>query len=226
MTHQGPNRFINNNLPTLQQANHHTIFNYEGLPLLTLEKAVEKIIPIIPHVMNYVATAKEKCNCVSTLLTREESAAIYLYTMSTTEFFSSLNIALRNPNRQFLKPWLHFLKLLITALKKLPSTKDTTIWRAVNYNATSEFVEGEVYTYWYISSCSKNISSVRPFLGESGTLFTIKTIDGKDVSQFSAVPDEEEVILMPGTCVRVKGPSFDFIERLFIIDLEQINSQT
>jgi hypothetical protein len=63
-------------------------------------------------------------------------------------------------------------------------------------------------------------------LGESGTLFTIKTIDGKDVSQFSAVPDEEEVILMPGTCVRVKGPSFDFIERLFIIDLEQINSQT
>jgi hypothetical protein len=223
MTHQGPNRFINNSLPTLQQANHHTIFDYEDLPLLPLEEAVEKIIPLIPHVMDYVATAKEKCNCHSTLLTRDESAPIYLYTMPT-EFYRRLNSGLRDPNRQVLKPWLHFLKLLIAALKKLPSTK-AIIWRGVDYDATSEFIDGEVYTYWYISSCSTNLDISERFLSKTGTLFLIDAIHGKDISMFSANPDEQEVILMPGTRVHAKSRTFNLLQSFFIIQLEEINFQ-
>jgi hypothetical protein len=223
MTNQGPNRFINNNLPTLQQANHHTIFDYEDLPLLPLEKAVEKIIPLIPRVMDYVATAKEKCNCHSILLTRDESAPIYLYTMPT-EFSRRLNSALRDPNRQVLKPWLHFLKLLIAALKKLPSTK-AIIWRGVDYDATLEFNNSEVYTYWYISSCSRNLDIAERFLSKNGTLFNIDAIHSKDVSMFSANPDEQEVILMPGTRVRAKSRTFNLLQSFFIIHLEEINFQ-
>jgi hypothetical protein len=220
MTQPEQNRFINSDLPKLEEANHNSIFYYENLPLLTLEKAVEKIVPLVSHVMSYVTTAKEKHNRHSTLLTSDESAAIYLYTMPK-EFFSKFNIALRDTNRQVLKPWLHFLKLLITALKKLPPTK-ATVWRAVYKDVVFTLDEGEVYTWWDITSCSMNINSVQPFLGESGTLFAIETIHSRDISMFSAVPDEQEVIIMPGTRVRTRYQSLNYIDRLFIIHLEEI----
>jgi hypothetical protein len=223
MTDPRQNRFINNNLPKLQEANHNSILDYEHLPLLTLEEAVEKIIPLVPHVMDYVGIAKKKYNRHSILLSPDESAAIYLYTMPT-KFFSNLNDALRNPNRQVLKPWLHFLKLLITALNKLPPTR-TTVWRAVNEHVTFTLDEGKVYTWWDITSCSMNINSVQQFLGESGTLFAIETIHGRDISMFSAIPDEQEVIIMPGTRVRTRYQSFNYIDRLFIIHLEEIVPQ-
>jgi hypothetical protein len=224
MTHQRQKRFINNNLPNRQEANHNSLRDYEDLPLLTLEEAVEKIIPLIPNVMDYVATAKKKYNWHSTLLTRDESAAIYLYTIPKTEFFFSLNIALRDPNRQVLNPWLNFLKLLITALKKLPST-EATIWRGVDYDATSDFIDGEVYTYWYISSCSRNLGIAELLLHKNGTLFNIDAIHGKDISMFSAVPDEQEVILMPGTRVRAISRTSNLLESFYVIQLEEINFQ-
>jgi hypothetical protein len=117
-------RFVNKNLSELEEANRSPIFGYEGSPLLTLEEAVEKIIPLISHVMDYVATAKNRYSQHSDLLTRDESAAIYLYSMPTS-FFSRLNETLRAENRHALKPWFASLKLFITALEKLPSTKDT-----------------------------------------------------------------------------------------------------
>jgi hypothetical protein len=142
----------------------------------------------------------------------------------STEFFSNLNSALRNTNRQVMKPWLDFLKLFVTALKKLPPT-EATIWRGVNYDATLKFVDNDGYIWWDINSCSMNINSVQPFLGESGTLFAIETIHGRDISMFSAFPDEQEVILMPGTRVRNRYQSLNFIDRLFIIHLEEIVPQ-
>jgi hypothetical protein len=70
-----------------------------------------------------------------------------------------------------------------------------------------------------------NINSVQPFLGESGTLFAIETIHGRDISMFSAVPDEQEVIILPGTRVHARNQSLCFIDRLFIIHLEEIAPQ-
>jgi hypothetical protein len=220
MTQQEQNRYINSNIPKLQENLYNPLSDYENLRLLTLEEAVEKIVPLISRVMDYVTTAKKNYNRHSTLLTCDESAAIYLYTMPN-EFVSKLNIVLRDPNRQLLKPWLHFLKLFMTALQKLPPTK-ATVWRGVNYDATLTFVEGEVYTWWNITSCSMDLKSVQPFLGEDGTLFAIETIHGRNISTFSAVSDEQEVILMPCTRVRVISNSSDFIDRLSIIHLEEI----
>jgi hypothetical protein len=223
MTHHRKNRFINNNLPKLQEANHKAIIDYEDLPLLTLEEAVEKIIPLIPDVMDYVATAKKKYNCHSTLLTPDESAAIYLYTMSTP-FVTRLNETLRSDNRRVPEPWLPFLTLFVTALKKLSLTK-ATVWRGVNYDATLTFVAGEVYTWWNITSWSMDNNIAQEYLDKSGTLFVIETTQGRNISMFSAIPDEQEVILMPGTRVRTKNPLLNSIECLFIIHLEEIVPQ-
>lgn len=213
------NRFEYNALPKHQKPTDAPLFDVADLPILTLEEAVEKLIPLVPNIMDDVATAKKKYNRHSSLLTRDESAAIYFYSMSAT--LIHLQSALRAEDRHALNPWLDFLKLLLTAFEKLPSTR-ATVWRKVNFDATQTFVDNDVYTWWTITSCSRDVRVVQILLGESGTLFAIETIHGKDISLFSAIPDELEVILMPGTSVRVKSHPMNFIDRLFIVHLEEI----
>src|SRR5690349_7987291 len=108
-------RFVNNILPKSEDTNQNLQSEYEHLPVLTLDKAVESISPLVPSVVEYVSTAKKACKRDLTSLTSDESAAIYLYTMAIP-FFSRLNAAFRDPNRQVLRPWLSFLKLLMNAL--------------------------------------------------------------------------------------------------------------
>ncbi len=74
-------RFVNNTLLELQEANRSPISGYQDSPVLKLEEAVQKIIPLVPSVTDYVTTAKKECNRQSDLLTRDESSAIYLYSM-------------------------------------------------------------------------------------------------------------------------------------------------
>ena len=206
-------RFVNSALSELQEANRSPIYGYQHLPVLTLEEAIEKIIPLVPGVVDYVSTAKKKCNRNSTLLTWDESAAIYLYSMPIP-FFSCLNEALRAENRHALKPWFAFLKLFITALEKLPSTKET-VWRGVSGDVGSIFDDGDVHIWWSVNSCSMDLNVVEQYLGETGTVFAIDAIHGKDISAFSAFPEEQEIVLMPGTRVRAKCQSLNF-DRSFL----------
>ncbi|CAF4288718.1 unnamed protein product, partial [Adineta steineri] len=129
------NRFVDDNISELQAANRNPIHGYEELVLMPLEQAVEKIAPFIDNITKYVQDAKRNCNHNLNILTWDESAAIYLYTMPSP-FFSSLNKRLRAEDRHALKPWFAFLKLFLTALEKLPSTK-VSVWRAVSCDVGS-----------------------------------------------------------------------------------------
>ena len=216
-------RFVDKNLSELQDANHSPIFGYEELPLLTLEESVQELVPLIPDVKNNVTTAYEKWNRHSSLLTRDESAAIYLYTMPGISFFESFNKALGTKERDNLKPWLAFLKLFITALRKLPSTR-TTVWRGVRENVSSPFDTDDIHIWWNVNSCTIATNVAEMFLGNGGTLFAIETIHGKDIATFSACPHEQEIILMPGTRVRRKAIPLEYKGLLFL-HLEEITSQ-
>ena len=217
------NRFVNNTLSELQEANYSPIFGYENSPVLTLEEAVEKIIPLVSRVMDYVTTAKKKYNRRSPLLTRDESAAVYLYSM-TTSFFSSLNETLRAANRDALKPWFAFLKLFMTALEKLPSIRKT-VWRGVYGDVGSVFDNNNMDIWWSVNSCTMDLKIVQGFLCEKGTLFAIEALNAKDISEFSAISEEQEIILMPGTRVRARCESLNFIDRLFVVHLEEVTLQ-
>lgn len=213
-------RFVDGNLAELEDANRSPIFGYEDSPVLTLEEAVEKLQFIVPRLIDYVTTAKKKYNWHSSLLTRDESAAIYLYTMGTT-FFAELNKALRAENRNTLKPWFPFLKLLIKGLNKLPSIEQT-IWRGVSGNVGLEFSDGDDHIWWSINSCSLALSVVEMHLGTNGTLFAIDVIDGKDISAFSTFPEEQEIVLLPGTRVRAKCQPLSYANCLKILHLEEV----
>jgi hypothetical protein len=217
------NRFVDNAPLELEEVNRNPIFGYEDSPLLTLEEAVGKIIPFVLHLMDYVATAKNKCNQYLDLLTRDESVAIYLYSMPTS-FYLCLIETLRAKTRHALKPWFDFLKLFITALEKLPSTIGT-VWRAASGDVGLIFDDRDEHIWWSVNSCSTDLRGIQYYLGEKGTLFAIHTTHAKDITTFSAVPDEGEVVLMPGTRLRARCESLNFINRLSVLDLEEIDSQ-
>ncbi|CAF1309410.1 unnamed protein product [Rotaria sordida] len=128
------NRFVTNHSAEFEQANRSPIFGYEDSPVLTLEEALEEITVPNLDIMDHVRRAKKKFYRRSTLLTRDESAAIFFYSMPST-FYSCLNNTLRDEDREKLKPWFPFLKLFITALTKLPLVKDI-VWRGVNFDDT------------------------------------------------------------------------------------------
>ena len=212
-------RFINNVISELDEANRSPIYGYQDLPLLPLEGTMKKLIPLVPDILDYMAQAKQKCNRNSNILTCDESAAIYLYSMPTS-FYSDLNKALRDGSRNALKPWFAFLNLFIHALKKLPSL-EIDVWRGVSGDVGSDFIKNDVRTWWSVNSCSKDLKVVELYLGEEGTVFCIKSCYGKDISSFSAFPIEHEVVLIPGTRLNVKSDALNFEGRLFIVHLEE-----
>ncbi|CAF3721160.1 unnamed protein product [Rotaria sp. Silwood1] len=105
-------------------------------------------------------------------------------------------------DREALRPWLLYLKLFITALNKLPSFKGT-VWRGIPESTNFNLGDYAVQTWWAVTSTSKDLKIIEPYLGETGALYAIETINGKDISQYAAIPSEQEVILMPGTRIHV-----------------------
>ena len=70
-----------------------------------------------------------------------------------------------------------------------------------------ELVGKGVKIYWWmINSCTTNLTTVADkFSGNNCTLFTISCKSGKEISYYSALGDEDEVILAPGTRFVVTG---------------------
>lgn len=205
MALDGGHRFINDALSELE-SNYNPISGYQSVPLMSLEDAVQSIEQLVPGILTYVTTAKEQCT-KNIKLNINESAAIYLYTMESP-FYAHINKTLRNENRSDLQPWFAYLKLFITALWKLPPCV-VTLWRGVYRVVASGFNEHDVHIWWSINSCSRHLDLAHGFTCGNGTLFCIESIHGRDIQMYSDQKTEGEVVLMPGTRLRVKGKPSD-----------------
>ncbi|CAF2163017.1 unnamed protein product [Rotaria magnacalcarata] len=186
------------------------VHGYRTHPLLPLRKALDPIISQIEKLEESIKFAKSECHFPSEHgLTHEESAAIYLYTMEWGEqsLYKVLNATLRDQNRSVLIPWNGYLKLFETALKKLPSLQ-MNVWRGIKGEVTKKYEENKEETWWYFSSCSSSLKAVKEFLGPVSTLFMIEAKNGKDISAYSSVQKEKEIILSLGTRVKV-GDALD-----------------
>ena len=82
------------------------------------------------------------------------------------------------------------------------------MWRGVGGDIGSDFDKNSVHTWWSVNSCSSEINVAACFAGEKDTLFCINSISGKNITAYSANQEEEEIVLMPGTCLRVQSTSF------------------
>ena len=159
------------------------VYGYRSEKLVSIEKALEPIVPQIDQLPYYIKIAKKHCHFPSEHgLAKDQSAAIYIYTMEwgETTLNRVLNQALRSENRQALKIWFPYMKLFGTALDLLPTVKET-VWRGVNLDIGKMFVKNQMITWWSVNSCSSSVNVIKNFIGneKQSTLFSIETILGK-----------------------------------------------
>lgn len=192
--------------------NSFSIVDYAQEPLLSLTEACQPLIPIIDHISDYIAFAVTNTpNEPPHGLTCDQSAAIRLYTMEwhhrDDSLYFILNKTLKSQSREKLRPWHKYLKLLLTALVRVPCEPVQTVWRGVKMDVSQDFASGTNVTWWGFSSCTKSLSLLENnvYLGDLGprTLFSIEISNGRDVSAHSHFVQEDEILLLPGTNVEV-----------------------
>ncbi|CAF4004292.1 unnamed protein product, partial [Rotaria sp. Silwood1] len=207
------------------------ISGYEKKPIVRLEEAVEPLENIVDNVKNSAAWAKWKCaEPPADNLTVDQSAAIILYTMELSDakecVYYVLNLTLRDEDRKHLKPWFLYLRLLLSALARLPNLQ-THVFRGVKGSIQSAYETGEKIIWWGFSSCTSDLSvlSNDQFLGSTGvrTLFNIDCKTGKNIQKHSAFPQESEILLPAARCFEVvaclqQGPDMN------IVQLKEIDS--
>ena len=189
------------------------IRGYEKLPLVSLEEAVAPLVSILPEIQDYAYIAKHRCGSTpADGLTPDESASIILYSMEWEPneecLYFALNACLRAEDRGKLKPWFLYLKLILTALSKLPSTR-LSVYRGVKMDLSELYPVGKIFVWWGFSSCTSNMGVLEneKFLGKTGqrTLFIIDSESGKDISNHSYYESEKEILLVAARQLEVEA---------------------
>eukprot|EP00933_Yihiella_yeosuensis_P061718 TRINITY_DN64546_c0_g1_i1.p1 TRINITY_DN64546_c0_g1~~TRINITY_DN64546_c0_g1_i1.p1 ORF type:complete len:685 (-),score=135.60 TRINITY_DN64546_c0_g1_i1:156-2210(-) len=139
-------------------------------------------------------------------LSIDEAAALHLYT--TNFLYKNLNAALRDPDRKQVNKFFPYLRLFLTALHKLPCTKQQ-LYRGVALDLSEQYKLGTEVTWWAVSSCTPDLKVASSFSGNSkkSTLFIISSQRSVGIRKFSEYKSEEECILAPGTEFKVSEVS-------------------
>ncbi|CAF3703444.1 unnamed protein product [Rotaria socialis] len=202
------------------------IDGYLDAPQVSLEEAVEPVVDIIPNIIFHAQYAKRQCSHPLDALTPDESGCIYLYTMENVGLYKKLNEAIQDKRRHALKRWFRYLKLFHVSLNKLPSSQES-VWRGINQDITQDKSEqleiGKTLTLWRVTSCTLNIKVAQSFMQEKGhnTLLMINCKNGKCIHNHSSYPSEKELILLPGTRLKVVGDPFQ-LPGIHIIHLKEM----
>ena len=180
------------------------IDGYENLPVVSLEEAVQPLVDLVPRVERNVFVVKQNCHQPKDGLTSDESAAIMLYTLESNphehSLYFILNATLRSEQRQKLKPWFLYLRLILTALTRLPSER-RSVFRGVREDLHQQYPIGNTCIWWSFSSCTSSVGVLEceSFFGQTGTrtLFHIDCLTGKDIKNHSFLQQEDEILLLP-----------------------------
>eukprot|EP00930_Biecheleria_cincta_P055734 TRINITY_DN42010_c0_g1_i1.p1 TRINITY_DN42010_c0_g1~~TRINITY_DN42010_c0_g1_i1.p1 ORF type:complete len:1022 (+),score=247.72 TRINITY_DN42010_c0_g1_i1:49-3066(+) len=147
--------------------------------------------------------ASKKAGKPTKPMDQELYGAILLYTANA--IYQQLNKALRDEDRDKVKAFFAYLRLLFEACARLPTQK-VTLWRGVGVDLYSQYKVGSTITWWGVSSCTSDQKVATNFAkgcaGQS-TILTIETQTACDISQVSFFANESESILLPGTQLEV-----------------------
>ncbi len=202
------------------------IEGYENTALVSLNQTVLPLVSIVPNVQHMVQIVKVNSDEPEDGLTKDESNAIRLYTLEwhprDSSVFYILNKTLRSSDRQLLRPWFLFLRLLLTALCHLPSAS-LTVYRAANMDLSAKYPKDTSVTWWGFFSCMKKSNQLEKklFLNKSGkrTLFVIDCYSGREIHQHSMYEGE---VLLPPACQFNVVNCVKKSKDLHIIELKEI----
>ncbi|MFD9367067.1 ADP-ribosyltransferase domain-containing protein [Streptomyces sp. NPDC060020] len=176
-------------------------------PLMDFQDAVAPVARTLSGLAGHIDRSrdfgKRRADETSGGLSADAIAALYLYTCESA-FYREINAVLRSPDRSRVTPYLPYLRLLFSAVSKLPAHTQP-LWRGVSLDLRSQYPVGRTVTWWGVSSCTSQLNVARSFLGSRGkrTLFEVTPAKAVGIRSFSAFTGEEEYILTPGTQLKV-----------------------
>ena len=135
---------------------------HENKPLVSLEEAVKPLTSLVPEVERMVWQVKQTHLKGLYNLTDDEEASILLYTMEwkprENSFYIILNRTLKEEDRGLLQPWFLYMRLIMTALSKIPSDSNyRTVYRGVKQDLSEKYPKGITVTWWPFSSCTTTV---------------------------------------------------------------------
>jgi hypothetical protein len=180
------------------------IDGYLNEPLVSLEEALRPFDGKIDQLSRYIHEAKTDCHYPSEhKLTRDESAAIYIYTMKWGQgnLYDRLQAAWSSGDKSQLKPWFSYLRLFKSAFDKLPIAK-TEIWQGIPYREDlNAQLTSSVPLYSCMGSGSPSMDEIKKHLqkhpGAKIILLGYGSMNGKDATQYKA-GSSKEVLMFPG----------------------------
>lgn len=176
-------------------------------PLMDFPDAVAPVAQLLPgldrHVVRSHEFGKRRADEADGGLSAAAVAALHLYTCESA-FYREINAVLRSPDRTRVVPYLPYLRLLFSAVSRLPARTEP-LWRGVSLDLRAQYPLGRTVTWWGVSSCTSELAVARSFLGSRGkrTLFEVVPRRAVGIQRFSAFTGEEEFILSPGTQLEV-----------------------
>ncbi|MGW1320350.1 ADP-ribosyltransferase domain-containing protein [Streptomyces sp. NPDC002426] len=178
-------------------------------PLLEFQEAVGPVVSLLPGIDRHVGRSyefgKRRADEEAGELSADAVAALHLYTCESA-FYREINAVLRSPDRTKVVPYLPYLRLLFSAVSRLPA-HTAPLWRGVSLDLRAQYPLGRTVTWWGVSSCTSEAAVARSFLGSRGkrTLFEVTPARAVGIRRYSAFTGEEEFILSPGTQLKVTG---------------------
>ncbi|MFJ2290252.1 ADP-ribosyltransferase domain-containing protein [Streptomyces sp. NPDC087894] len=178
-------------------------------PLLEFQEAVGPVVSLLAGIDRHVGRSyefgKRRADEEAGELSADAVAALHLYTCESA-FYREINAVLRSPDRTKVVPYLPYLRLLFSAVSRLPA-HTAPLWRGVSLDLRAQYPLGRTVTWWGVSSCTSEAAVARSFLGSRGkrTLFEVTPARAVGIRRYSAFTGEEEFILSPGTQLKVTG---------------------
>jgi hypothetical protein len=178
------------------------IYGYENEPLLPLGEALKHFDGKIDHLSDKIQEAIAKCHQPSEHhLTRDESAAIYIYTMKwePTCLYDQLQAAWNSEDPSKLEPWFKYLKLFKTALDKLPDV-DTEIWQGTPFDEKlkEKLNSKSLPLYSSMVSCSPSGDAIKGHYqnktGMKWIAIRYECVHGKLVTGYTANKSKEVIV--------------------------------
>lgn len=193
----------------------------ETLPTPTFMEAIEDISAegTIPRVQEWAEITYERATDAKNFghlrdspMSVEGVAAVMQYTAEDSKppLYKDMNSRCYNRDRRQILPYVKFLWLLVKSLEVLEPFVGT-VYRGVKLDLSQEYIKGRKFTWHGPCSCTKRIEVLKSdlFCGTSGkrTIFAVELtqLQAREISRYSIMGSEEEVLLPPGCRFEVVG---------------------
>ena len=161
----------------------------------------------------------------------KDTVFLMKYSAEDTEpaLYADMNDKAYDKDRKKIAPYGPYMIGTVKAMGKTEPYGNTSVFRGVKLDLRADYVEGREFTWHGFCSATKSIKVLESpmFCGQTGprTFFIINLTQGqaRDITRYSMMPGEDEVLLPPGCTFRVtsvlaQGPE------LTIIHVEELPS--